>query len=58
MIQRRSRRMLAIVVVVLTVAGLTMAEIAEAQTFGRVKFIVKKPTGEAVQGVKQLVEGI
>jgi Tfp pilus assembly protein PilF len=49
MIRRRTRRVLAIG---LALAGFLGASLAEAQTFGRVKFIVKTPDGQPAQGVK------
>ena len=49
MIRRRTRKVLAIG---LALAGVFGASFAEAQTFGRVKFIVKTPDGQPAQGVK------
>lgn len=52
MTQRRSWRILAIAVTALAVVGFLTVEYAEAQTFGRVKFIVKTQDEQPVQGVQ------
>lgn len=50
--QGASRRILAIAIAASVAAGLLLPWTAGAQTFGRVKFIVKSAAGEPVQGVE------